>query len=159
MEEMEERIKQAVANFNAGYNCSQSVVLAFADLYNLDRETALHASASFGAGIGRMRMTCGAACGMFFLAGFEKAAMKGEDRVSKSENYKLVQELARQFKEENGSIICAELLGLGKNHVITAEAEKRTPEYYKKRPCPRMVECAARIFANYLMSKGKDNDE
>nr|MBP7472876.1 C_GCAxxG_C_C family protein [Prevotella sp.] len=155
---MKDRINQAVENFLSGYNCSQSVFLAFADLYNIDKETALHMSASFGAGIGRMRMTCGAACGMFMLAGFEKAAMKGEDKAAKSANYKLVQELAHRFKEENGSLICAELLGLGKNPTITSNAETRTKDYYKKRPCPRMVECAARIFSEYLENKEQKDD-
>ena len=65
----EDRVARAVALFREGYNCSQSVVTAFADLYGFTREQALHMSASFGGGIGRMRETCGAACGMFLLAG------------------------------------------------------------------------------------------
>lgn len=61
----EERIQKAMAFFKEGYNCSQSVVAAYADLYGFTQEQALHMSASFGGGIGRMRETCGAACGMF----------------------------------------------------------------------------------------------
>lgn len=61
----EERVAQAVAYFKEGYNCAQSVVLAYADLYGLTHDLALHVAASFGGGIGRMRETCGAACGMF----------------------------------------------------------------------------------------------
>ena len=60
----EDRVAKAVALFKEGYNCSQSVVTAFADLYGFTCEQALHMSASFGGGIGRMRETCGAACGM-----------------------------------------------------------------------------------------------
>ena len=71
----EDRVAKAVALFKEGYNCSQSVVTAFADLYGFTREQALHMSASFGGGIGRMRETCGAACGMFLLAGLEKCAI------------------------------------------------------------------------------------
>mgnify|MGYP000125743314 CR=1 FL=1 len=56
----EDRVAKAVALFREGYNCSQSVVTAFADLYGFTREQALHMSASFGGGIGRMRETCGA---------------------------------------------------------------------------------------------------
>ena len=66
---MEERIEKAVALFKEGYNCSQSVVAAFADMYGFTHEQALKMSASFGGGIGRMRQTCGAACGLFMLAG------------------------------------------------------------------------------------------
>lgn len=83
----EDRVAKAVALFKEGYNCSQSVVTAFADLYGFTREQALHMSASFGGGIGRMRETCGAACGMFLLAGLEKCAIEGKDRESKAANY------------------------------------------------------------------------
>ena len=65
MEEMQKRIERAVELFKNGYNCSQSVVAAFADMYGFTEEQALRMSASFGGGIGRMRETCGAACGMF----------------------------------------------------------------------------------------------
>ena len=65
----EERISRATELFKSGYNCSQSVVAAFADMYGFTEEQALRMAASFGGGIGRMRETCGAACGMFLLAG------------------------------------------------------------------------------------------
>ena len=130
----EERIAKAVALFKEGYNCSQSVVGAYADLYGFTPEQAFRMSASFGAGIGRMRMTCGAACGMFLLA---------------------VQELAAKFKEQTGTLICGELLGLSKKEPITALPEERTPQYYAKRPCPRMIELAARIFGDFLEEEGK----
>lgn len=151
----EDRIEQAVANFKAGFNCSQSVVAAFADLYGFTREQALRMSASFGGGIGRMRMTCGAACGMFLLAGLETGATEGADRAGKSYNYKVVQALAEKFKKEHGTLVCAELLGLTKKdqQAETPEASARTAEYYAKRPCPKMIESAARIFAEFLEEK------
>ena len=80
----EERIQKAVALFKEGYNCSQSVVAAYADMYGFTREQALHMAASFGGGIGRMRETCGAACGMFLLAGLERCAVEGADRAGKA---------------------------------------------------------------------------
>lgn len=147
--ELEERITHAVELFKSGFNCSQSVVAAFADMYGFTREQALHMSASFGAGIGRMRMTCGTACGLFMLAGLEQCALQGDDRAAKSANYALVQRLAAEFKRRNGSLICAELLGLKKPE-NSPQASERTSEYYAKRPCPRMVECAARIWVEHL---------
>ena len=96
----EERIQLAVDNFMAGFNCAQSVVSAFADQYGFTREHALHMSASFGAGIGRMRLTCGAVCGMLQLAGLEHCALEGNDRKAKSENYALVQRLAMNKQME-----------------------------------------------------------
>lgn len=152
--DLEDRIKQAVEMFMSGYNCCQSVVVPFADMYGFTREQALHMSASFGAGIGRMRLTCGAACGLFMLAGLEKCAIEGSDRASKSANYALVQQLATEFKRRNGTLTCAELLGL--NNLAdnsTPIASERTPQYYAKRPCPRMVECAASIWVEYLSTK------
>lgn len=150
--ELEDRIVRAVELFKSGFNCSQSVVVAFADMYGFTEEQALHFSASFGGGIGRMRLTCGTACGLFILAGLEKCALRGDDRAAKSANYALVQLLAAEFKRRNGTLSCAELLGLKKPEG-SSEASERTPEYYAKRPCPRMVETAARIWVDYLEGK------
>ena len=151
-ETLESRVGEAVALFKSGYNCSQSVVAAFADLYGFSREQALRMSASFGGGIGRMRQTCGAACGLFQLAGLDCGAVKADGREGKSHNYAVVQELAEAFKRENGSLICAELLGL-KAPEGTPQAEARTESYYQKRPCVKMVETAARLFADYLKNR------
>lgn len=156
--ELDERVNRAIELFKSGYNCSQSVVAAFADLYGFTTEQALRMSASFGGGIGRMRQTCGAACGMFQLAGLDCGTIEATDRQGKSHNYAVVQQLAEQFKAINGSTICAELLGLKKPE-ITSEAEERTANYYKKRPCAHMVETAARLFANYLLEKQSSEKE
>ena len=149
MDENEKRIEKAVALFKSGFNCAQSVVAAFADQYGFTEEQALHMAASFGGGIGRMRMTCGAACGLFMLAGLEKCAVEGKDREIKAANYALVQQLAEEFKKRNGTLICAELLGLKKTEGSSVP-EERTTQYYAKRPCARMVEEAARIWVEHL---------
>lgn len=151
----EDRIEKAVQNFKSGYNCSQSVVAAFADLYGFSHEQALRMSASFGGGIGRMRLTCGAACGLFLLAGLETGATEGSDRAGKSFNYKVVQELARKFEETNGTLTCSQLLHLKpeEQKAETTEASERTPAYYAKRPCARIIESAAKIFANFLSER------
>ncbi|MCD7926915.1 MAG: C-GCAxxG-C-C family protein [Bacteroides sp.] len=152
----EDRVARAVALFKEGYNCSQSVVAAFADLYGFTREQALHMSASFGGGIGRMRETCGAACGLFLLAGLEKCALEGSDRESKAANYALVQELAEEFKKRNGALRCADLLGLSKKETVISTPEARTDQYYAKRPCVKMVEEAAKIWCEYLENHRKE---
>ena len=147
--ELNKRIERAEELFLQGYNCSQSVVVAFADLYGFTEEQALHMSASFGGGIGRMRETCGTACGLFMLAGLEKCALKGEDRASKAENYAMVQQLAEEFRRRNGALRCADLLRLGKDTPVVATPEQRTPEYYQKRPCPKLVRTAAEIWVEF----------
>lgn len=154
--ELEDRIEKAVDLFKSGYNCSQSIVAAFADMYGFTEEQALKMSASFGGGIGRMRETCGAACGIFLLAGLEKGSIDPKDREKKGENYALVQELAEQFKKENGSINCGELLGLKKDSSIVPTPEERTKQYYVKRPCVNIVEKAAKIWIEYLKKEDKE---
>lgn len=150
--ELEERIGKAVDLFKSGFNCSQSVVAAFADMYGFTEEQALRMSAAFGGGIGRMRLTCGTACGLFMLAGLEKGAVEGKDQASKAATYKLVQQLADEFKKRNGTLVCAELLGLKKPEG-TFVPEARTEQYYAKRPCVRMVEVAAQIWVEYQKNK------
>ncbi len=149
-EEIEKRAERAKELFHQGFNCSQSVFAACADIYGIhDEALALRLSASFGGGIGRMRLTCGAACGMFLLAGMENGSFTPHDAEGKKQNYALVQELAAQFKAENGSLICSELLGIApKPQEPTPEA--RTEAYYHKRPCAEMVGNAVRIFLTTL---------
>lgn len=154
-QEIELRVEKAKELFKQGFNCSQSVFAACADLYGIeDQALALRLSASFGGGIGRMRQTCGAACGMFMLAGLENGSAVPGDDDGKKANYAFVQDLAAKFRDENGSLICAELLGIApRPQEPTPEA--RTEEYYKKRPCVEMVASAVRIFLkNYELTKG-----
>ena len=105
-------MQRAVDNFMQGYGCCQSVVAAFADLYNLDDTMAKRIAAGFGGGVGRMRMMCGAVSGIVILAGLDRGQIDGADRKGKSMCYKVVQELLDEFKVQNGSVVCAELLGL-----------------------------------------------
>lgn len=154
----DDRIQLAVENFMAGYGCCQSVVAAFADLYGLDDRAAKLVSAGFGGGVGRMRMMCGAVSALVILAGLDAGTADGEDRAGKAACYKVVQQLLAKFKERNGSVICAELLGLNGCKVVTDTyiPDERNAEYYKKRPCARKVESAARVFAEYLEEKGAE---
>ena len=110
--EIKARVQRAVNNFMQGYGCSQSVVAAFADLYNLDDTMAKRIAAGFGGGVGRMRMMCGAVSGIVILAGLDRGQIDGADRKGKSMCYKVVQALLDEFKVQNGSVVCAELLGL-----------------------------------------------
>ena len=152
---MENRIEKAVSLFKEGYNCSQSVVAAFADIYGFSHEQALKMSASFGGGIGRMRQTCGAACGLFLLAGLETGCTEGKNREGKEANYRFVQKLAEEFRQRNGSLMCNKLLGLDTNSETPPTPEARTDDYYKKRPCVKIVEEAARIWDEDLHEKDK----
>ena len=141
--------KKAMDLFKEGYNCSQAVFLAFEDKYNIDRTTALKLSSSLGGGMGRLREVCGAVSGMFLVAGVLYGYDDPKDYDKKTEHYARIQHLARVFKTLNGSIICRELLGLGTEKEGPAP-DKRTDEYYKKRPCAELVGMAAAIMEQYI---------
>ncbi len=145
----EARADKAKRMFLEGFNCSQSVVLAFADLFELDEDIAKRMSASFGGGIGRLREVCGAFSGISMVLGLFAGQTEGEDQEAKKENYRLVQEAAKLFEKENGSIICREILGLTKAEGTYVPAP-RTDDYYKKRPCPETIRGAAQILVEIL---------
>lgn len=142
---MGNRREKAEALFEEGYNCSQAVFGAFADRYGLTREQAMKLAASFGGGFGRLREVCGAVSGMALVCGLETGATEGQDAEGKQKNYEMMRKLAGQFRAENGSIVCRELLGLDREEG-SAKPEARTPEYYKKRPCKELVGMAAEIL-------------
>ncbi|WP_370743988.1 C-GCAxxG-C-C family protein [Ruminococcus sp.] len=140
----------AKQNFMNGYNCSQAVLLAFCEDFGLEKETALKISEPFGGGMGRMREVCGTVTGMFMVIGLAMGNDNSKDNTTKKNVYKSVQELAEKFKEDNGSIICRELLGLQKANKESYVPSERTTEYYKKRPCPELCKYAADILEEYL---------
>ena len=144
--EIEQRAQKAQDLFKQGFNCSQAVFAACADLYGInDEQLALRLAASFGGGTGRMRMTCGAANGMFMLAGLHNGSATPHDSEGKMANYAFVQQLAGDFKAKYGSLVCAELLGLAPKPQDPRPAE-RTQQYYEKRPCVEMIAEAVRIY-------------
>lgn len=151
---MNEYSEKAKALFREGYNCSQSVFLAFADDMGLDKETALKISSSFGGGMGRLREVCGAVSGMFMVAGMKYGYASPTDKIAKTEHYKRIQELAQTFKDKNRYIVCRQLLGIDKK-VDSYIPSDRTAEYYKKRPCVELVGDAAEIMSEYINKKGE----
>lgn len=134
--------------FLSGSNCAQAVVVAFSDVTGMDEKTSARISSAFGGGMGRMREVCGAVSGMLMvlslLYGYEEP---GENDCNKKALYKEVQDLAGKFREEVGSIVCREIL---KNPSTDPNPTPRTAEFYKKRPCARMVMTAARLLDEYI---------
>lgn len=139
---MSEHAKKASELFRSGLNCSQAVVVAFADELGLDTETAMKISCGFGGGIGRMRSVCGAFSGAVMIAGFCGSS-------NKAEVYETVRKFADEFKEQNGSLICSELLGITKPE-NSPDPAPRTESYYKKRPCVQIVSDTAELIEKYL---------
>ena len=151
------RGEKAKALFLQGYNCTQSVVLAFGDLTGLDEKTAAMLSSSFGGGMGRLREVCGALSGAFLVAGCLYGYSQPRDLDGKKEHYARVRDIAARFKAKNGSYICRELLS-GLNVGMADASFKRTDEYYKKRPCGELVADAADIINELIKEMGSNNE-
>jgi C_GCAxxG_C_C family probable redox protein len=138
---------KAAELFLGGYNCAQSVAVAFCDVTGLEEKFTARMVSSFGGGMGRMREVCGAVSGMFFVLGHLYGYDTPGDDVSKKVLYTDVQDLAAKFQQEVGSIICREIL---KNPPSDPQPTPRTEEYYKERPCARLVVLAAQILDQYI---------
>ena len=150
--EIESRVSAAITLFEQGYNCSQAVFMAYADKYQIDRETAAKLATSFGGGMGRLREVCGAVSGMFFVLGLHYPFTQPTDKVAKDANYKAVQRTAAEFKSAMGSYICADLLKT-KREPQQPESAERNEAYYNLRPCTRCVAVAAEIVGKELFVK------
>ncbi|WP_010245032.1 C-GCAxxG-C-C family protein [Acetivibrio cellulolyticus] len=139
----------AISLFKEGYNCSQAVLGAYYKELDMDFETAIKLASSFGGGMGRLREVCGAVSAMFMIAGLKFGYTDPLDKSIKQKHYELIQMLSQRFKEQNGSIVCRELLGLDLQH-DSPVPEARTKEYYKKRPCVEFVKCATELMDDVL---------
>lgn len=137
----------AIEMFRKGYNCSQAVVVAFCDVTGMTPVHAARMASSFGGGMGRMREVCGAVSGMLLVAGLLYGYETPGDDESKREHYTRVQYLAGQFRQREGSIICREIL---KNPPVDPNPTIRDAEFYRKRPCARLVGLAAQILDEYM---------
>ena len=150
---MSNKSEKARKLFKNGYNCAQAVAGAFAEDLGVDEETFMKLSSSFGGGMGRLREVCGAVSGMFMVAGIKYGYSSPDAKEEKSDHYARIQELAKEFTKENGSIICRELLGL-QTKSESPVPEERTEKYYKVRPCADLVADAAEIMEEYIKKHG-----
>ena len=153
-----ERADRARQNFMDGYNCSQAVVMAFADLVEeagLDAEAVCRLASPFGGGMGRLTEVCGCVSGSLMVLGLVRGYEDPKDFAAKKRLYAEVQELAAHNRDENGSIVCRELLGLAKRGPDDPTPERRSNADYRKRPCPELCAVAARILAEHLAEAGE----
>ena len=139
---------KAKSNFLKGYNCSQSVVLAYADYLNIDKDTLAKLSSTFGGGICRLRETCGAISGMMVVLGLLMGYSTPETGEVKAELYKKGQDVALEFEKQHKTLICRELLNKKGHDLPTPEA--RNENFYKTRPCLNLIISAAEILGNYI---------
>jgi len=136
--------------FEDGYNCAQAVLLAFCEDFGLKKETAIMISAPFGGGMGRLREVCGTFSGINMVIGLYEGKYDIKDNQAKAKLYSDVQTLAEKFKQDNGSIICRDLLGLRIKGKDTPTPEVRTDTYYKARPCSELCKYAGDLLEEFL---------
>ena len=151
---MVDHAERAKALFFEGYNCAQAVFCAFTDVTGLDLEASARLSSSFGGGLGRLREVCGVVSAAAMVLGMAKGYSVPGDPDAKAAHYALVRAFAQRFRAAEESIICRELLEKAN---VDPQAippggvpEARTPEFYKRRPCPGLVWRAARITDEML---------
>ncbi len=145
------RGEKAEQFFLEGYNCPQTVVLAFADRLGMDEKVLAQMVSAFGGGVCRMREMCGAASGMMLILGMLEGYSSPEDTEGKTALYTHGQELLRAFAARNGkgSYICADILG--KPRIPEPPVpEERSEGYYRSRPCAEIVRAAAEVLSEYL---------
>ena len=143
---MKDCSEKAVEYFESGYNCAQSVFLAYAQEFGIEQEMALKLSSSFGGGMGRLREVCGAVTSMFAIAGLKKGYTSNNNDELKAKHYELIQKLAEDFKKEHSTIICRELLDLNEK-TSSPIPSKRTKEYYEERPCSKFIRTACKLLS------------
>ncbi len=149
--------------FESGYNCTQAVVCAFCDMTGMEIDQAARLSSAFGGGMGRLREVCGTVSAAFLVLGAVEGYSNPGDPEAKKRLYARVREFAARFREKEGSIICRELLAKSavdrKQIEPGGDPEARTPEYYRKRPCPALCAFSAQIldemFAEANAASGK----
>jgi C_GCAxxG_C_C family probable redox protein len=118
----QEYIDKALSFFDEGYACSQSVLLAFAEPFKLDVNTAKLISSTFGGGMGRLRQKCGAVTAGFMVLGLACGNTNPKDMNTKLEAYRKVRELNKRVEEIHGTSNCFELL---QKHATEAEVAER----------------------------------
>ena len=150
---MSKKAAKARELFCAGANCAQAVFGAFAEECGLTQADAFRMASGFGGGMARQREVCGAVSGMVLVLNCICGNAAITDKEAKDAHYARVQKLCDAFRQETGSIVCRELLGLAPGQTDQPRSEERTGEYYRKRPCADLVALAAGLTEAALAGK------
>jgi C_GCAxxG_C_C family probable redox protein len=141
-------VEGAASTFDEGFNCSQSVLSAWAEEFGLDRQTALKVATAFGGGMGHRGDTCGAVTGAFMVIGLKHGRIRADDEETRDRAYALVSRFVEEFESRHGSIVCRELLGYD---LGDPEREQLSQELWPEgAPCPELVRDASRILEEIL---------
>jgi C_GCAxxG_C_C family probable redox protein len=103
---------QAEKYFKERFSCSQSILMAYGPLFNLERDTAARLAAPFGGGVAHRGETCGAVNGACMVLGLKFGHTSADDIESKERSHQAVRDFISQFQDRYGSIECSQLLEL-----------------------------------------------
>ncbi len=144
------RSEKALAHFSEGFSCSQSVLIAFAEDFGLERELALRVAGAFGGGMGRSAQTCGAATGALIALGLKHGKIQAEDNATREKCYALAAEFLQKFKAQNNGLSCPELLGFD---IGTPEGRVQAQQTQRSATlCPHLVRSAVVLMEQVLES-------
>ncbi len=115
------RGETALYNFKKGFNCTQSILSAFTKDFNIDNELFFKLATSFGGGIARMGLTCGALTGAYMVLGMKYGTANNHDKLSKSKTQTKIMDFTKEFKDIHKETDCNKLLDCD---ISTAEGFK-----------------------------------
>lgn len=92
-----------------GYNCAQTVISAFPDIFSLPAETSLRLGAALGGGLGATGSTCGVLVALAVAEGMRTQGLPAE----KAAAYKSYHSLHDAFLGEHGETLCPRLKARG----------------------------------------------
>ncbi len=142
-----ERVEKAVALLKEGYSCSQAVVGAYCERFDLDKETAMKLSAGFGGGM-KMAGTCGALTGGLMIIGLKHGHSEAEDKEGKKRLSALIKDFTARFKARTSALTCRELMDCD---ISTQEGIRVANEMdLFSVVCPKAVRAAAEILEEML---------
>jgi arsenite methyltransferase len=145
----------AVALFESGYNCAQSVLAACGESRGLPRDTALRVAGSFGGGMGRLGESCGAVTGAMMVIGLAHAKTAPGEDAAREKGYELTRALASRFKEKHHTTCCRELIGCD---LTTPEGRQQAKDSgVFKTVCVAAVRDAATIVEDLLADSARDD--
>ena len=137
--------KQAIKNFQSGYNCAQSVLLALYEHLEPESKNELvpKIAAGFGGGIGRCGSVCGALTGSIMAVGIKYAPNEaGMEKRAKA--YADAKTLYKRFEKQNGTVFCRDLIKYDLSN--PEDAAKARQEGVFRKVCDNVIKTAVENF-------------
>jgi C_GCAxxG_C_C family probable redox protein len=149
---MEDKLALAETTFGAGFNCAQSVLMAYAADFGLSQPLALGVAGGFGGGIARQGQTCGVVTGALMVLGLKYGMLEAGDPAAKERCYLIGQQFLARFRADHGSVLCRDLLG----YDLSVPEQRAQAHDLKltRQICPSLVRAAVILAGELLRDPG-----